>query len=345
MRTAPRVAWSLGHTIIQHHERYDGGGYPAGLAGDEICYGARIVAVPDAYEVMTAPRPYKDVMSARAAREELTEHAGRQFDPAIVRAFLNLSTRRLLWIAGPAAWLAQIRCCPGLRGSTLPPRRSGLRWRWGWRSARASRAGPSPCSRWRPPGTRSRPRRTTSRAGVPPLTRPSCCRLPTSCGSARHRHGQEHRRGQGEGHADRRDPPATATASTAGTGAARGTASSGAGPAAGGAGAVTDPGTDAATAHRARTLAPASAYRCRRGQRRDRNRQQRDDPVLANDAGSLDGATISVVGQPKHGTAAATGTSVLYTAQSGWAGAVQFLYEVCTPLGCSTASVSVTVER
>ena len=107
---APLMEWlgPWGDTIVQHHERYDGTGYPAGLAGDDIGRGARIVAVPDAYEVMTAPRPYKKVMSAAAARQELADHAGTQFDPAVVRAFLGLSVRRLQLVAGPAAWLAQL---------------------------------------------------------------------------------------------------------------------------------------------------------------------------------------------------------------------------------------------
>ena len=106
----PLLAWlgPWGDTIIQHHEKYGGGGYPAGLSGEQISLGARIVAVPDAYEVMTSPRAYKRAISPRAAREELTQYAGVQFDPAIVRAFLNLSTRRLQWVAGPAAWLAQL---------------------------------------------------------------------------------------------------------------------------------------------------------------------------------------------------------------------------------------------
>lgn len=94
--------------IEQHHERYDGLGYPAGLAGHEISLGARIVAVADSYEVMTAARPYKRAMSATAAREELARCAGTQFDPVVVRAFLSISLGRLRWAAGPLAWVAQL---------------------------------------------------------------------------------------------------------------------------------------------------------------------------------------------------------------------------------------------
>ncbi len=94
--------------IEQHHEMYDGSGYPHGLAGLEISYGARIVSVADSYEVMTGARPYKRPMTAQAAREELTRCAGTQFDPDIVRAFLNISLGGMRRSSGPLAWLAQI---------------------------------------------------------------------------------------------------------------------------------------------------------------------------------------------------------------------------------------------
>jgi HD-GYP domain-containing protein (c-di-GMP phosphodiesterase class II) len=108
---APMRAWlgQFGLVMREHHERWDGGGYPAGLAGEEISWGARVVAVADAYEVMTAARSYQGrPRTPGAAREELVRCAGAQFDPAVVRAFLNLSTRRLWLLLGPMAWLAQI---------------------------------------------------------------------------------------------------------------------------------------------------------------------------------------------------------------------------------------------
>jgi diguanylate cyclase (GGDEF)-like protein len=69
------------------HERYDGKGYPDGLAGEEIPLGARIVAVCDAYDVMTSGRPYQAPVSHDAAIHELHRCAGGQFDPVIVEAF------------------------------------------------------------------------------------------------------------------------------------------------------------------------------------------------------------------------------------------------------------------
>ena len=107
---APLAPW-LGEwadTVPQHHEKYDGTGYPNRLRGEEICLGARIVAVADAYEVMTAARSYKKAASAASARRELTASAGTHFDPALVRAFLNISIGRLRWVTGPVAWVAQI---------------------------------------------------------------------------------------------------------------------------------------------------------------------------------------------------------------------------------------------
>jgi putative nucleotidyltransferase with HDIG domain len=97
--------WSA--AIEQHHERWDGGGYPQGLAGTDVHLGARIVAVADAYEVMTATRAYKKPISGAEARQRLAADAGRQFDPDVVRAFLNISLGRLRFAAGPVAWLAQ----------------------------------------------------------------------------------------------------------------------------------------------------------------------------------------------------------------------------------------------
>ena len=107
---APLAGW-LGEAfraIEEHHERWDGAGYPRGLAGNEIAFGARIVAVADAFDVMTAARSYKPPNPPSWARAELVRCAGSQFDPAIVRAFVNLSIGRLRWTIGPLSWLAQL---------------------------------------------------------------------------------------------------------------------------------------------------------------------------------------------------------------------------------------------
>src|SRR4051794_29817532 len=75
--------------VLAHHERIDGRGYPHGLAGDAIPLEARILAVADAYEAMTADRPYRVSLGHDAAREELLECSGAQFVPVVVAAFLR----------------------------------------------------------------------------------------------------------------------------------------------------------------------------------------------------------------------------------------------------------------
>ena len=117
--TAPLTVW-LGpwlRAIGEHHERWDGGGYPSGLAGTQISRAARIVAVADAFDAFTSTRSYKTSLSASAARAELARCSGAQFDPEVVRAFLTVSLGRLRRIAGPASLLAGL---PGLASTPLP---------------------------------------------------------------------------------------------------------------------------------------------------------------------------------------------------------------------------------
>lgn len=73
--------------VLHHHERFNGGGYPHGLKGNEIPMGARIVSVADAYHAMVHDRPYKTALSHDQALAELRSNAGTQFDPAVVDAF------------------------------------------------------------------------------------------------------------------------------------------------------------------------------------------------------------------------------------------------------------------
>jgi two-component system cell cycle response regulator len=70
------------------HERWDGKGYPDGLAGEEIPLGARIISICDAYDAMTHDRPYRPARSAQEALAELHRGAGRRFDPRLVAVFL-----------------------------------------------------------------------------------------------------------------------------------------------------------------------------------------------------------------------------------------------------------------
>ncbi len=75
--------------ILHHHERFDGDGYPSGLAGEQIPLAARIVCVADSFSAMTAERPYRGPMSRDDACEELERCSGAQFDPEVVRLFVE----------------------------------------------------------------------------------------------------------------------------------------------------------------------------------------------------------------------------------------------------------------
>lgn len=102
----PLYDW-LGDWLLaapQHHERFDGTGYPAGLSGRDISLAGRITAVADAYDVITSRRSYKEAKSAEFAREEMVRSAGSHFDPVVVRALLEAGVtqtaygRRMGWI-------------------------------------------------------------------------------------------------------------------------------------------------------------------------------------------------------------------------------------------------------
>jgi HD-GYP domain-containing protein (c-di-GMP phosphodiesterase class II) len=76
---------TVGEIVRSTHERWDGGGYVDGLAGNEIPFAARIIAVCDAYIAMTSHRPYREAMDEREALAELRRCASSQFDPDVVR--------------------------------------------------------------------------------------------------------------------------------------------------------------------------------------------------------------------------------------------------------------------
>ena len=73
-----------------HHERYDGGGYPDGLAGENIPEEARIIAVADAYDAMSSRRSYREDMPQQAVRMEIERNAGTQFDPRFAEIMLEM---------------------------------------------------------------------------------------------------------------------------------------------------------------------------------------------------------------------------------------------------------------
>ena len=79
--------------IKSHHERMDGGGYPDGLAGEEIPFLGRILCVADAYDAIISARPYKTQMTKAEGIEEISKKAGTQFDPRVVAALLAIHNR------------------------------------------------------------------------------------------------------------------------------------------------------------------------------------------------------------------------------------------------------------
>jgi HD-GYP domain-containing protein (c-di-GMP phosphodiesterase class II) len=106
MRTHPLAGFDIlrtveflapaGEMVYSHHERYDGRGYPRGLAGEDIPLGARIFMIADAFDAMTSDRVYRRAMPAEEALAEILRFSGSQFDPAAVRAFLSVYQKRFV---------------------------------------------------------------------------------------------------------------------------------------------------------------------------------------------------------------------------------------------------------
>ncbi len=84
--------------VLCHHERHDGKGYPDGLKGDDIPLIGKIVMIADSFDAMTSKRTYRDAMTIAAAMEEMRAQSARQFDPDIVRVFLESDIQQLWWI-------------------------------------------------------------------------------------------------------------------------------------------------------------------------------------------------------------------------------------------------------
>ena len=97
-----RLAEAIAHAhhAHAHHERWDGTGYPRGLAGEAIPLAARIVAVADVYDALTNPRPYRGAWPEEAVIDHIRAGAGTHFDPAVVAAFLRLHAG--VGVAAPA---------------------------------------------------------------------------------------------------------------------------------------------------------------------------------------------------------------------------------------------------
>ncbi len=103
---------SVARLVRSSHERWDGSGYPDGLVGEDIPLGARIVSVCDAFDAMTANRPYRTKVGEPAAVEELRRCAGTQFDPRVVAAFVSVLDREMSLAARRAAAAAAQTASP-----------------------------------------------------------------------------------------------------------------------------------------------------------------------------------------------------------------------------------------
>ena len=107
VQTHPTIGWELlrdipglgpcAEIVYAHHERPDGKGYPRGLSGDAVPFGARLVLVCAAYDAMVEERPYRRGLTSQAACDELRRHVGTQFFTEVVDAFIRLHESGRLW--------------------------------------------------------------------------------------------------------------------------------------------------------------------------------------------------------------------------------------------------------
>ncbi|MGH9489649.1 MAG: HD-GYP domain-containing protein [Terriglobales bacterium] len=105
MKRHPEHGWAIlrqipgfetvSHFVLHHHERMDGRGYPAGLAGEQIPLGARVIAVIDAFDAMVSARPYRAGMPAAEAIRRLHTDAGTQFDRRVVDSFTGFASAEM----------------------------------------------------------------------------------------------------------------------------------------------------------------------------------------------------------------------------------------------------------
>src|SRR4029077_12498221 len=102
--------------LLMHHERYEGGGYPRGLKGEEILLGARLFAVADTLDGITSDRSYRRASSFQSARETIRHLSGSQFDPQVIDVFLGIPEQTWPMIAANQRQIAALP--PNLRRSS-----------------------------------------------------------------------------------------------------------------------------------------------------------------------------------------------------------------------------------
>jgi len=334
-------AWlgEWGRAATEHHERIDGDGYPAGLRGDEISLAGRIVAVADAFDVMTSARSYKKPHPAARARAELTENAGTQFDPEIVRAFLSVSLRDLRLVMGPLACLMQL---PALAQVPLEAAAAAFAPVVAALAATAlALAAPAHAVSRGVPGGAARfaaaVAASTGGAGSQPTVN-----APSSGPGTKAPRGSRHTAGGGGANGP--------------TGRSGGTGQSGGGP-----GSTSPAATTTAPASPSTTAPPSPATTAPpddhppvavndtpKGKLRT---QTVTVDVLANDYdpdGDLAPATLSIVRYPpsgKYQSISIVGDKVQFTAPVAYKGSTTFRYQICDTHGaCAQAEVTLTFQ-
>jgi putative nucleotidyltransferase with HDIG domain len=329
---APIAGW-LGHwatTIEHHHERWNGSGYPHGLAGEEIALGARVVAVADAYDVMVTGRTYQSKMSHQKAREEVAFNAGTQFDPRVARALMSIALGRLRWTTGPLAALADL---PLLRPIAALGRDVAMVVTAGVLTVSAGVGGVFPIPDLSPSGQVAVAANSTDSQQGGGNGNGSPVAAGTTSG--------------GQGTSSTIASSASTPTSTTGTNLTMPTSTTQP--------AVTTtnttiPPTTTTTPATTTTIPPTTTTSAGTTVANDDQAATRPSDkvninVLANDTGSVLASTLTIVQPPSVGTATITGGGkVRYSAPSDAAGIVTFTYRVCNAGGsCDTATVSVTV--
>ncbi len=126
--------------VRSHHERWDGGGYPDGIAGEDIPLGARIIMISDTTDAMTTDRPYRKRLPIEAVVQELQKYRGSQFDPRLVDLVVNSVTVRRVMADMQAGNSSAGRCTPLSKvdpSEPFPVLRAYLRGRPSWPRIRA----------------------------------------------------------------------------------------------------------------------------------------------------------------------------------------------------------------
>ncbi len=369
---APLSDW-LGEWMgaaTEHHERWDGNGYPNKLTGNQISLAGRITAVADAYDVITSHRSYKTPLSIGAARKELVDCAGTHFDPAVVRALLQASLRRQKprvrifgWLpelpglatvsqgiaaAPAAAATVAIAATAPLTGIAPPEPPSDLAFSSPPMSITADEpVAPSPDEN--NPGTDS----TAGVAGGQPASGSE----PTGANEATtslipNRTGGGRLTTEPGPSAPGADPTSSTTSSISAASSTITQTTTTTTPATTTIVATTAPTTTTTTALTTATTAPTTAGSTGPTAEDDagtqREGKQKQYAVLDNDiAGDapLDPSTLAIVTPPAHGTAVPWASNkIRYQAADGYIGTVTIVYEICdTSARCSQATLTLTL--